>query len=51
MLYVISLLLFLLGIAAFGIAFSLPAFQALVFVAGILLIALAMALPIHLKAK
>ena len=54
MLFVVSLLLFLLGMAAMGIAFSLdawPALPAIAFVAGILLITLAMALPMHLKAK
>lgn len=51
MLFVVSLLLFLLGMFAFGISFSLTAFQGVVFVAGILLVSLAMALPIHLKAK
>lgn len=49
--FIVSLLLFLLGMFAFGIAFSLEGFEALVFVSGILLISLAMALPIHLRAK
>lgn len=51
MLYVVCLLLFLLGMFAFGIAFAVPGFQAIIFIGGILLISLAMALPIHLKAK
>jgi hypothetical protein len=55
MLYVVSLLLFLLGMAAMGIAFSLDTIwevlPAISFVGGILLISLAMALPMHIKAK
>ncbi len=55
MLFVVTLLLFLLGMAAMGIAFSLDtiwsALPAISFVAGILLITIAMALPIHIKAK
>lgn len=47
--YIVSLLLFLLGMFAFGISFSLEGFQAIVFVSGILLISLAMALPIHVR--
>lgn len=55
MLFVVSLLLFLAGMAAMGIAFSLDtiwsALPAISFVGGILLISLAMALPVHVKAK
>jgi len=55
MLFVVSLLLFLVGMAAMGIAFSLDtiwsALPAIAFAAGILLVSLAMALPIHAKAK
>ncbi|MCX6501670.1 MAG: hypothetical protein NT132_04560 [Microbacterium sp.] len=55
MLFVVSLLLFLLGMAAMGIAFSLDTIwellPAISFVAGILLITAAMALPMHMKAK
>ncbi|MBA8815746.1 membrane-bound ClpP family serine protease [Microbacterium halimionae] len=49
--FIISLLLFLLGMFAFGISFSIPGLEALIFISGILLISLAMALPIHLRAK
>ncbi|MDQ1206334.1 hypothetical protein SK224_05745 [Microbacterium sp. BG28] len=49
--YIVSLLLFLLGMFAFGISFSVPGFQAVIFVAGILLISAAMALPIHVRAR
>ena len=54
MLFVVSVLLFLAGMAAMGFAFSLDAMSvlpALTFVGGILLITIAMMLPIHLKAK
>lgn len=46
--YVVSILLFVLGIVAFGMAFSFPdPFRAIVFVLGILLVCAAMAIPIH----
>jgi hypothetical protein len=49
--FIIALPLFLLGMFALGISFSIEGFQALVFVAGILLVSLAMALPMHARAK
>lgn len=49
--FIVALVLFLGGLALFGVAFMVPAFQALVFAAGILLVCLAMALPMHIKAK
>jgi hypothetical protein len=49
--FIVSLLLFLLGMFALGISFSVAGLQAVLFVGGILLISLAMALPIHLRAK
>lgn len=51
--FVISLLLFVVGIALFGVAFmpfiTLPIVHALVFTAGIIAVCLAMALPIHAR--
>lgn len=49
--FIVSLILFLAGMFAFGISFSVAGFEAIIFVGGILLISLAMALPIHLRAK
>lgn len=49
--YVVSLLLFLLGMFAFGISFSLPGLEPYVFVLGILLVSAAIALPIHVRAR
>jgi hypothetical protein len=49
--FIVALLMFLLGMFAFGISFSVTGFEAIVFVAGILLVSAAMALPIHLRAK
>jgi len=46
--FIVSLILFIGGMFVLGISFSLPAFQALVFVAGILLVALGLAIPLHL---
>ena len=45
--FIISLLLFLGGMALFGVAINIEAFQGVVFAAGILAICLAMALPMH----
>ncbi|MFT4230141.1 MAG: hypothetical protein QM602_07635 [Microbacterium sp.] len=45
--FVVALALFVLGIITTGVSFSLPPFQPIVFVAGILLVSLALALPIH----
>ena len=45
--FVIALILFLGGMYLMGLSFSLPMLQALVFVAGLLAISLAIALPIH----
>lgn len=47
--FLISLILFLAGFAAFAVAFMVTSFQGVVFAAGILLICVAMALPIHAR--
>jgi hypothetical protein len=44
---IISLALFLGGLLLMGIAIELPAWQALVFFAGIVAVALSFAIPIH----
>ncbi len=49
--YIVALLLFLLGMFATGISFSVAGWEAIVFVSGILSIALALAIPIHLKTR
>jgi hypothetical protein len=49
--FIVALLLFLLGMFAFGISFSIEGLQAIVFVSGILLVSLAMALPMHARSK
>ncbi len=49
--FIVALPLFLLGMFACGISFSVEGFQAILFVGGILLVSLAMALPIHIRAK
>ncbi|GAA4197935.1 hypothetical protein GCM10022219_26610 [Microbacterium oryzae] len=49
--FIVAFVLFLAGMALFAVAFMVSAFQGLVFAAGILLICLAMALPMHVKAK
>jgi hypothetical protein len=49
--FIVALVLFLAGIALFAVAFMVSSFQALVFTAGIIAICLAMALPMHTKAR
>lgn len=46
--YIVALILFLGGIFLLGISFSLVPLQALVFVVGILCVAAALAIPVHL---
>ncbi|WP_396657119.1 hypothetical protein [Microbacterium sp.] len=45
--FVIALILFVGGIFAMGISFSLVGIEALVFIGGLLAVSLAIALPIH----
>ncbi|MFT4219257.1 MAG: hypothetical protein QM611_01895 [Microbacterium sp.] len=45
--FFVSMILFVVGIFAFGFSFTVPPFQPFVFVGGLLLVSLAMALPIH----
>jgi hypothetical protein len=45
--FILCFLLFLAGIFLLGLADTLPAFQGLVFFAGILCIALSFGIPIH----
>ncbi|KJL34841.1 MULTISPECIES: hypothetical protein [Microbacterium] len=49
--FIVALLLFLLGMFCFGIAFAVPGLQAIIFFGGILLVSAAIALPIHARAK
>jgi type IV secretory pathway TrbD component len=45
--YIVAILMFVAGIVCFGLAFSVPGWQAAIFILGILLVAGAMAIPIH----
>ena len=49
--FIVSFALFLGGMFLFGFAFSLTAWQGLVFVAGILAVSLALAMPAHLLSR
>ncbi|MGP3536357.1 hypothetical protein ACTU3I_16290 [Microbacterium sp. RD1] len=49
--FIIALILFVGGVFLVGISFSLAPFQALVFILGILAVAAALALPIHLTRR
>jgi len=46
--FIVSIVLFVVGIVVLGIAFSLPAAQAFVFLGGLLLVIIALAIPMHL---
>lgn len=46
--FIIALVLFVGGIFLIGISFSVVGLQALVFIAGLLAVAAALALPVHL---
>jgi hypothetical protein len=49
--FVIAFVLFLGGMFLFGFAFSLEAWQAPVFVSGIIAVSLALAIPAHLMGR
>ncbi|MBP2437428.1 hypothetical protein [Microbacterium amylolyticum] len=51
MMFILSLILFLGGIALFAVAFMVESLQAVIFTVGILAICLAMALPMFKTAK
>ncbi|MDH6236967.1 hypothetical protein [Cryobacterium sp. CG_9.6] len=45
--YVIAMAIFVLGMFLFGLAFTVTVFQGAIFIAGILAIALSLAIPFH----
>ncbi|MFE1645992.1 hypothetical protein [Microbacterium sp. P01] len=49
--FIVYLVLFLGGMYLFGLSFTLESWQGLVFVAGILAVSLAVALPFHFQRK
>ncbi|MDX2376865.1 hypothetical protein M4I32_08645 [Microbacterium sp. LRZ72] len=49
--FVVALILFIAGMYLTGFAFSITEWQAFVFVGGILLVSLAVALPIHIQRR
>jgi hypothetical protein len=51
MMFAISFLLFLVGMYLFALAFVVTSFQGLIFVAGILVISLAIFIPVHILRK
>ncbi|WP_158251177.1 hypothetical protein [Cryobacterium sp. Y11] len=46
--FVVAFAIFILGLWLFGLAFSITSLMGVTFVAGILCVALAMAIPFHL---
>ncbi|WP_437582393.1 hypothetical protein ACSAGD_09020 [Paramicrobacterium sp. CJ85] len=51
MAFIISFLLFVVGLFLFAVAFNVAAFQALVFFCGILLVCLSFGIPAHILSK
>jgi len=51
MAFVIAIVLFLAAMYLMGLAFTLTSFQALVFFAGIVLVCIAVAIPVHFLKK
>jgi len=49
--FTLALILLVGGMWLVGFAFALPAFQGLVFIVGVLVIALALAVPVHLLTR
>lgn len=49
--FVAALVFFLAGIYMFALAFQVPGYETLVFIGGILLIALGVAIPMHLMKR
>jgi uncharacterized membrane protein len=45
--FIVSIVLFIVGILCFGLAFSVAGWQAVIFILGILLVSAALAIPIH----
>ena len=45
--FIIALAIFILGLWLFGVAFTVTALQGLIFIAGIIAISLALAIPFH----
>lgn len=46
--FIVSIVLFVVGLFVLGIAFSLPVAQAFVFLGGFALVTIAIAIPLHL---
>jgi hypothetical protein len=46
--FIVAMVLFVAGMLAFGYSFTFPGYEALVFVAGILLVGAALAIPAHI---
>ncbi|WP_460943780.1 hypothetical protein [Okibacterium endophyticum] len=51
MAFVVAFVLFVAGLYLMGLAFTLASFQGFVFFAGIALVSLAVALPVHILKK
>ncbi|WP_162924983.1 hypothetical protein [Mycetocola zhujimingii] len=51
MAFAFSIVLFLVGIYLFALAFTVTSFQAIIFFAGIIVVSIAFAIPAHVLAK
>ncbi len=46
--FVIAFVIFLAGLVLFGFAFTVPSFEAVMFVGGVILISISLAIPFHI---
>jgi hypothetical protein len=46
--FVIAFVIFVAGLVLFGFAFTVPSFEAVMFVGGIILVSISLAIPFHI---
>jgi hypothetical protein len=51
MAFAISILLFLAGMYLFALAFLVPGFEGVIFIAGVLVVSLSIFIPVHILRK
>ncbi len=45
--FIVAFAIFVAGLVLFGFAFTVPSFEAVMFVGGVILVAIAIAIPFH----
>ncbi|MCU1468932.1 MAG: hypothetical protein JWQ39_81 [Glaciihabitans sp.] len=46
--FIIAFVIFVAGLVLFGFAFTVPSFEAVMFVGGIILVSISLAIPFHI---